>query len=81
MEDSTLNQGLLAWKRTSENGTPELYLKEPGKYQWVHYSVSKFKRPDLLLRGASKGYTTAQYLVGLGWNYTTPDKIFLQGTI
>lgn len=55
-------------------GSKILHLRESVTAPWRPYTAfAQHRKPDLQIQGASKGYTTMQFLLKAGWSYASPS--------
>lgn len=66
----------MAWRAFdgSDNHAKELYFRSSPVEHWQHYTKSPHNQPDLTLPGASKGFTTMQKLLKLGYKFVPSNE-------
>lgn len=61
--------GQMAWLDAPGHDRKILHLRETPSQPWRPYTMfPKLKQPDLTTQGASKGWTTHQWLRAAGWS-------------
>lgn len=60
--------GQMTWLDSSGHQFKILYLRASEAHPWQPYTAfPHLRQPDLQIKGASKGYTTMQYLLKRNW--------------
>lgn len=66
--------GQMQWQQETAAQNKILYLRESESEHWKPYTASVHRQPDLQMRGASKGWTTFQYLRDRGWQLISSEE-------
>lgn len=64
----------MAWLEPYENASNKVLHLRSDSGRWLPYTAYPgLCKPDLMIRGASKGYPTMQHLMACGWQLVSSE--------
>jgi hypothetical protein len=75
MSESTESKGQICWLPTEGSDRKILYWRSSPRSKWQPYHTHPLRQPDLEIPGASKGFTTAQRLMKMNYQYVSCENV------